>query len=81
MSTSRNAMIVAIQVLAAVPKEQDAFRKELSKVIEDFAYKAPESLQKKGPWILFQRVMYDHIISGDEPWKQTCIDIFVGTQI
>ena len=81
MFSPRNAMTVAIEVLQATPQEQDVFRKDLSKVIENFAYKAPESLQEKGAWILFQRVMYDHIISGDEPWKQKCIDIFVGTQI
>ena len=74
----RDAALIACQIVCVIPETHNSFREELSKFLNDAAYKAPELLYKKQCWMDLEEIMHKHVPEPDVEWKQRVIDFYVG---
>jgi predicted Zn-dependent protease with MMP-like domain len=76
---NRHITIVAFQVFEKIPESEKAFKENMKNFIyNDMPYRSPEVLNDLSMWNKFELLMHRYITSGDEPWKQECIDIYTG---
>jgi hypothetical protein len=78
-SNTRDILNIALIIFDKIPESQKEFKKIMRLFIyNDMPYRSPEVINSSLMWQKFQSIMHSHITTGDEPWKQECIDIFTG---
>jgi hypothetical protein len=76
---SRNAMLVALEIIQMIPEDKKNFYKDIHNLIHnDYVYKDHIALQTPYNWLKLQDIMYKYIPTPDEDWKEKIVDVFVG---
>jgi len=81
MSQSRNVSHVSYYIASQIPKDQEAFKKDMDDVLRDLSYVPPEYMTYPEYWGLLDEAMKKHIPTIkhiDSPWKQKLVDIYIG---
>ncbi len=67
--SSRNAMLVALEIAQMIPKDKRDFYKDISALIYgDYVYKDHLALQTSYSWLKLQDIMHRYIPTPDEQW-------------
>ena len=81
MSIPRNVIDVAHIINILIPDEEELFKKDINKFIEDSWNIAPEALYDTYIWCKFGAIINKHIHQKDiedNEWKKNIIKIFTN---
>jgi hypothetical protein len=75
----RNAMLVALEISQMIPKDKTDFYTDITQLIHNnYVYKDNIALQTPYNWQKLQDIMYKHIPTPDEEWKEKIVNVFIG---
>jgi len=76
---ARNAILVALEIIQIIPEDKTDFYKDIHNLIHnDYVYKDRTALQTPYNWLKLQDIMYKHIPTPDEEWKEKIVNVYIG---